>query len=374
MALKAITQVASPSFQRGKLKKLEEQRPALRMSAQWATSSDAEQSHSIAAEARERAAQAKAAGGLSATKTLHDKAVGIFTSSGALVGDALPLHLRSAFSGAGVIAGAGTSTGNLVSPRCSSPRCNSPRYLQHTMASALRTRAGGDAPPSDASLMPPAGGDSNNALKHTMDLANDPGEQPRRLRRTLSTPRARAAECFSDSAVSGSTSSGPGCALVDGGATEARADAGTYGAVRPHAMIAHDMARMPSSPQLSSHDKSIPNARRSQRASGQFVPGPVLTSVEALANSKPQVLTTDAGFASTAITRRARGQASPMPLRPTADPNPASQSGLATVQPTLDGAGVASGVSIRDNLLMGRRGRGMCSPAGMRSSCPYQWD
>jgi len=350
MALKAITQVASPSFQRGKLKKLEEQRPSVKMNAKWITSADADFSHSVAVEAREKAAKARAAGGLGQTKTLHDTAQAMLFSTETGSAPSLPFHLRSAFKGAGVVPSPERDGGV---PR--SPRCNSPRYLQATMASALRSRVAADDRV-DTALMEPAGGDSNNATKHTMDLANEPGEAPRRLRRSLSAPRSRAKDVIfapsSDPASSG---------------------AGADAAAQLHITDGAQTAR-PTSPGFASHDKSIPNSRRSQRAAGHFVPGPVLTSVEALASSKGTLIT-DAGFASDAIKHRGRGLASPMKLRPTADPNPVSETGLATQQISIDGAGVASGLAVRDTLLLGRRGKGVCSPAPARGGrSPYQWD
>ena len=343
-ALKALTQVASPSRRGAGFGKGSESRPALKMNPQWVTSASSAFTSSTASE-NQHAGRARAAGGLSATKTLHDKTVGLFVSQVDNTSAGQPLHLRSAFDGGGVV----SSGAGFASPRCSSPRCQSPRYLQHTMASALRVKneAAIHVASIDVANMEPAGGDSNMASKFTMDLSED---QPRRLRRTLSAPRSRAAGCFVDSP-----------APEHPAATEAlEPPLHSAEAVR---LLTH----------ATSHDKSLPNARRSQRAAGTFVPGPPMTSVEALAASTA-VLTTDAGFASTSITRRARGLASPMALRPGADPNPLSESGLATQQRSIEGAGVASGVSTRDSLLLGRRARGACSPGGVRSGAPYQWD
>ena len=165
------------------------------------------------------------------------------------------------------------------------------------------------------------------------------------------SPRAHDPDCF-----------GPGFGL-DAAPTPAQLTEGSQTA-------------RPSTPSISTHDKSIPNSRRSQRGSGTFVPGPVLTSVEALATST-STLITDNGFASDAIRHKGRGLASPMKLRPDAHANPNSESGLSTQQRVLDNdyRGVASGCSVRDTLLLGRRGKGLCSPAPVRDHrSPFQWD
>lgn len=331
-ALKALSAVASPSFRRGGVVgKSAEPRPALKVHPQWTTSSNVAFSSGTATEL------SRPAGGRSAVKTLHDKGVGLFSTYENT--STQPTHLRSAFSGAGMLAGPGEAS-------AMSPRCSSPRYLQPTMASALRAR---NAAPVDVTEMLPAGGDSNMATKLTIDLSQ---EAPRRLRRTLSAPRSCAPECFVESAA-------------------------------PEPEVARPPRAAASPRQIShatSHDKSLPNARRTQRASGVFVPGQPMSSVAALVAPEGS-LTTDAGVVSNFVARRARGAASPMALRPGADPNPGSASGLATQQRAVEGAGIASGVfasgaTTRDDLLLGRRGRGACSPGGMRCGrpAPYAWD
>ncbi|KAL1523197.1 hypothetical protein AB1Y20_018150 [Prymnesium parvum] len=355
MALKAITQVSSPKLQHGTVKKFE-QRPSAVQHTHWTTSTDADFSRSVAAEAREKALKARAAGGPGRTETLHDKAEAmIYCNSEPTRDVSLPMHLRSAFSGAGVVPMAapdGGSSARCHSPRCSTPRCNSPRYLQATMASALRTRADDKV---DVTSMRPAGGESNIATKYTMDLGSEAGQQPRRLRRALSAPRSRAKEIIFEPQYDRDCF-GPG-----------------FGIPMPPQLKDGTSARRPTA-EISSHDKSIPNSRRSQRGRGVFIPTPVLTSIEVLAASKDPV-PPEAVFGPDEVKHRGRGLASPLKLHLSSDPNPAFEHGLANQQRSVEGAGVASILSVRDVLLNGRRAKGLCSPTTSRTGrSPYQWD
>jgi hypothetical protein len=117
-------------------------------------------------------------------------------------------------------------------------------------------------------------------------------------------------------------------------------------------------------PYFTTHDKSLPNPRRTQRGAGTCLPGPVHANPthgpEGLSHPKPTYIT-DEGFSSTAMHRRGRGGASPMPLPPQSNPNTSSMAHGPTVEP-VRGHGMASGSSGVDGLLGGRRARGLCSP------------
>lgn len=296
----------------------------------------------------------RAAGGHGAVRTIHDKSVGLFMTNPQREAVAQPSHLRSVFHGGAVLPGADAG-----SPRCSSPRCSSPRYLQHTLSSALRTRVA-DAPPCEGEMgvaQPnPAGGSSNSLFKDQIDLNI---EQRRSLRRTLSAPSSRVPLKEEPTGGGGGEHAfNPGAVGLEGGRS------GRSSPARPR-----PIARGAS--EFSSHDKSVPNARRSHRAGGINKPGPLIAAAEVIAYSAadgPEHEPADRiGL------RRGRGLASPVALRPGSTGNPLSDSGLAMVQPQVSGAGVASGFE-RDNHLLGRRARGSCSPGPVRATAPYQWD
>jgi len=156
--------------------------------------------------------------------------------------------------------------------------------------------------------------------------------------------------------------------------------------------------RPPMAPsQPATHDKSLPNARRSQRSAGTCQPAPELTSAAALAASASMLAANNVeppgrAFAADAVPRRGRGVASPTVSRPVDTGmvgNP--YSGRENAPPTDEGRvavgslgykmsdlrssgyiGVVSGGQV-DNLLGGRRGRGMCSPRPQRAN-PLAWD
>jgi hypothetical protein len=116
-------------------------------------------------------------------------------------------------------------------------------------------------------------------------------------------------------------------------------------------------------PYLTTHDKSLPNARRSQRGQGTCQPGPVLAvPSHDVASGAPPAFLTDSGFTTAAMHRRGRGRASPAPFRPTSNPNDAGAASGHGSAASVIGHGMASGSTKVDNLLGGRRARGLCSP------------
>ena len=200
----------------------------------------------------------------------------------------------------------------------------------------------------------PAGGSPNNrfSLSRALDFGIE--EPRRRLRRSLSAPRslgsrtARASEFVEPM-------QGPAGALM------ARHDA-LSGARAPQGGFT-----------TSSHDKSIPNKPRSQRASGQYQPKrPLQVTPDALA-AAPYVLVSDSGFDSSAVGRRARGSCSPMACRPTADPN----QHVAERLPAAEAPGLGSSLS-KTVLSPSRRALGACSPvmgrSGSAAALALQWD
>lgn len=128
-------------------------------------------------------------------------------------------------------------------------------------------------------------------------------------------------------------------------------------------------------PYFTTHDKTLPNARRSQRGTGTCLPAhPVASIVHAPDPAARPAFLTDAGFATASMHRRGRGGASPLPLRPTSNPNEAGvPTGAPAVAP-VTGHGMASGSSqIEQQLLGGRRARGLCSPRPERVSNLLAW-
>ncbi|KAL3910271.1 MAG: hypothetical protein SGPRY_009118 [Prymnesium sp.] len=351
MALKAVAQVSSPTLQRGRLKRWEEQRLPPSQEGSRPSTPTSQSLQCVPAGVSER------------KETLQERAQAILLNAS----DPKPAErgeLDSRLSGGGFYApptGRQARGERAGSDRGSTPRCHSPRYLQATMASALRYRG---EQKTDVMLMAAAGGESNIASKYTMDLSNEPGQPPRRLRRSLSAPRSRAKEVMYEQYEQSSHQS----------RARQLAHLPPHEPTRSGSVSAHDVPSLSKlrRPPRSSHDKSIANPPRSHRGPGLFVPHPVLTSVEALAASKEQFhAATGLGDA---VKHRGRGLASPMKMPRAADPNPAYECALATLPRTLDGAGVASTLTVRDSLLNGRRARGLCSPSSMRSQSPLQWD
>ena len=312
--------------------------------------------------------------------------------------------------------------GAAASPRVSG--ASSPRYLQATAASAAHSgsRPGLAAKPPklDMSLMPAAGGASNRAMSTQIEF--QPGTQ-RTLRRSFSAPRRSAQATVAniaapprqheagnesprysrDPAMFADASTAlppPPVGLPDGpqvGYDPTRPASATARARRP--------PRAPAPGTVSTHDKSIPNARRTQRAKGTYQPAPPVTTVSALSAMEPTLLT-DAGFASNPIPRKGKGVASPAvassPYNPLADinrapsparrpppppPPPPPAAAAAIASGTGSGAGIggrlkasgyfgcASGSETAEKSLMGgRRARGLCSPRSGASMNLLAWD
>ena len=302
----------------------------------------------------------------------------------------VPVHLQSAFSGAGVLDGA------VVPP--------SPRYMRPTTASTASARvppgsagpppapaAAPSEPPRDTrfdraefgpkadkfevSTMDVAGGDANDAMKSQIDFVPR-GETRRPLRRplapparqapattagiaspsrqsTLESPRDAADRMLAESGIFMAGGDGPIPDISDGPIPMPGAET----AVQWRNADARAGGRL-AAPYFSTHDKSVPNARRSQRGTGACLPGPVTARPTHEPNSNaPRAFLTDAGFASTAMHRRGRGSATPGLALPTSNPNDGG--GIAAV---VGGYGMTSGGSQVDPLLGGRRARGQCSP------------
>lgn len=278
-----------------------------------------------------------------------------------------------------------------VARRCPSPRCHSPRYLQHTIASAGRLDSPSTLvePPNHSSfadatngpyVVHAAGGSPNNrfSISRALDLGVE--EPRRRLRRSLSAPRSLGSR--SEAARRGSIDE-----LLQ--VAEKRRDAelkARYAEFsepagwsdRAGALVArHDVSiSIAQSPKqswfTSSHDKSLPNAPRSKRASGHCKPNRVLQVTPDALAAAPPVLVSDSGFDSTVMRRRARGSCSPIACRPTADPNQHA----AERQPA---AGTGLGSSLSKNIISpSRRALGVCSPgmcrAGSAAALALQWD
>ena len=164
--------------------------------------------------------------------------------------------------------------------------------------------------------------------------------------------------------------------------------AASYG-LRSHGSVARSISATPGA---CTHDKGIPNSRRSQRARGTYQPGPAITTVSALAASEAMLIT-DAGYASNPIGRKAQGTAHPKTLRSAWEgpSHPMPDSPRAPAPPRVSAPspsarrwppselhasgyiGRASGSEV-DNLLGGRRARGACSPRAPSVPNLLAWD
>lgn len=114
----------------------------------------------------------------------------------------------------------------------------------------------------------------------------------------------------------------------------------------------------------SSHDKSLPNARRSRRASGSCQPPAVGVTPEALA-AAPVVISSERGASAP---RKARGMCSPGRERP------AFGSSLLSHDAGCGGGGGAAYDCVPDVQILGnRKARGECSPMGLRRPAPFEW-
>ena len=261
-------------------------------------------------------------------------------------------HLRSSLQGA-----------------AASPRPSSPRYLQATSASrAHAIRPGAPLYAADASALPPAGGGPNSDLSTMIDFDSGQG---RTLRRSSSFARRAAPATI---------------AAIAAPPTPALPEA------PPRAAPSLARHRPPRAPGACTHDKGIPNSRRSQRARGTYQPGPAITTVSALAASEAMLIT-DAGYASNPIGRKAQGTAHPKTLRSAWEgpSHPMPDSPRAPAPPRVSAPspsarrwppselhasgyiGRASGSEV-DNLLGGRRARGACSPRAPSVPNLLAWD
>ena len=278
----------------------------------------------------------------------------------------LPPHLRSALIGAGV-----------------GPRLASPGYMQATNASAAYSAA---RPISrqqqrqeDAANLPPAGGNPNIRGDSLIDYER--GEPRHTQRRIIVQPQRS----------NPATTAGIATPMRGQGMESPRfsstsdlfAETSTGVSAARSRPASASTRRPPLAPGASTHDKSLPNARRSQRGVGRCLPAPELSSAASLAASADMI-------EATALPRRASGVAKPMVARPAdmsmmANPPTASAlPGEGRPKPTGSLAyqmndlrtsgyiGMASG-SVADNHLGGRRARGLCSPRPA-SSNPLAWN
>eukprot|EP00325_Prymnesiales_sp_UTEX-LB-985_P029420 CAMPEP_0174715934 /NCGR_PEP_ID=MMETSP1094-20130205/22695_1 /TAXON_ID=156173 /ORGANISM="Chrysochromulina brevifilum, Strain UTEX LB 985" /LENGTH=339 /DNA_ID=CAMNT_0015915603 /DNA_START=45 /DNA_END=1064 /DNA_ORIENTATION=+ len=315
--------------------------------------------------------ETRAAGGAPSVPTHHHHRVQLFETTApsptrvSQPPPVPPLHLRSALEGSG--ASARNYTG--------------PSYLRPTSASTAHSaaRPGSPAPitlargAADDSTQPPAGGDPNRAFGDQIDFSH---ERPRTMRRSFSLPRrsSPATTASIASPARGLTRESPrfskDTAMFADASTGAAAPFSSRTAVRPPLSPMHH----------STHDKSLPNSRRSQRGTGCCQPAPALTSAAALATSESMLIgSSDVGQR---LPRRGRGTASPMVARPPAPSENAAPSGSGQPSHQQEAStdlrkagyiGAISGVQC-DNLLGGRKARGLCSPRPLRGSNPLTWD
>jgi hypothetical protein len=306
-----------------------------------------------------------------------------------------PPHLRSALAGA-----------------AAAPKM--PGYLQSTTSSRASLRPGSprrEKP--DPAAMVPAGGVPNRSESLQLDFNNLPerGEYRHTQRRVYNVPqRSYPATVASIAAPSRSGMESPRYSK------ESLLFAETSTGVQPHERSAYGerpptARRPPTAPVVSTHDKTLPNKSKSKRGAGSCQRAPELTSTAALANSvtlaasatllassyQPPVEPPPPNyFTAKEVARRARGFASPSISRPADVYTVATARGPeAPVPPppppvdlsrTTEGSltsklvdlrpsgyvGMASG-PVRDNLLGGRRARGMCSPRSEVYN-PIAWD
>ena len=345
---------------------------------------------------------ARPAGGRGHVNTIYDRQTELLNDAKYVRTGNVPMHLRSAFHGAGV---SHTSSTRLEVP-------NSPRYMQSTAASRNTSRpasaasgrapaakpplplppgarAGGPTPRDtfeqvdisddvDVSSLSPAGGPANASMKTEIDLRH-PVDGPRRSFRSatsLNGPPARQVPATVESIASptrGATLESPRAAAdarlyesgmyMGGGMPRDGEDMRhfypehTGGWVNSDAVARGRLAM----PYFTTHDKSLPNARRTQRGSGACLPPSAVASVtHEPGNGTPPAFLTDHGFSSVTMPRLGRAGASiPPPLPPNSNPN---EAGAPPPRPTAGYHGMASGSSAIDPLLGGRRRRGDCSP------------
>lgn len=385
------------------------------------------------------------AGGAGHVETINEKRANILYNDSPRK-NVLPLHLRSAFHGAGF-------TGNLGERFYVPP--SSPRYMQATASSRAGSRPGSAAAPSSPAMRPspslppdtrdfqtmadygneqafevdisdlgPAGAGPNDAMKSLIDFGGQglgPEDEPRRpFRReitipgrqvpattggiasptrgaTLESPRAaadqrlREAGMFMEAGNEPVVQQQPSAAAVQQPLSTTRrpprAPTGGGGGGGGHNNPAYhyaDAQQSLRSPYHSSHDKSLPNSRRSVRGSGMYPQtGPAQHSIahEANPDAEPAFLT-DAGFSSAAMHRRGRGRANPAahpPKQPISNPNeagvPVSAPAVTSVVSKETGFhGLASGASkTEQQLLGGRRARGLCSPRASSGTNFMMW-
>ena len=293
--------------------------------------------------------------------------------------------MRSSFNGPG-----------FASARLDVPA--SPRYMQATAASRAASRPGSasaaalSVPPdvrdfsttSTSSALPvdlsdpgpPAGGDANAEMKNLIDFGGDDlvrDDSPRRpFRREIAVPARQAAGATTGGIASptrGMMLESPRAA-ADKRLREALPGMFMEAANPPSRWINSDATARErlASPYFSTHDKSLPNARRSQRATGSCLPSQEFTTIAHDADPRaPRAFLTDAGFSSASMHRRGRGGASPVPQLPASNPN---EAGVPTGEPAvarMPGHGLASGAGrLEQQLLGGRRARGACSPRMLR--------
>ena len=261
----------------------------------------------------------------------------------------------------------------------------SPRFMQATAASTASSRSrpatanshaagapsavdisepsgyNASVPDLDVSGLEAAGGGANDVMKSQIDYGLVDG--PRRsLRREIPVTKRQ-----TPATTEGIASPTRGATLESprGAADMRLLESGMFmagGVPDPWHGGGATSREQTSGPYYSTHDKSLPNARRTQRGTGSCTPRAQAQSVVshiADPGAPPEFLT-DCGFSSAAMHRRGRGGASPLVLQPNSNPNEAgvaNDRGIASVT----GHGLASGTSKIDGLLGGRRARGQFS-------------
>ena len=302
-----------------------------------------------------------------------------------------PLHLRSALKGSSANP-AGPPVARPGSPRPGSPRPGSPRYMQATTASSSQARI--RKPTIDAAQLPPAGGAPYRTPVDSIDHSSDGDRHT--MRRSFSLPRRSHAATIASIAA---PPRGPGNlesprfardSALFAESSSLPAYGGGGGGGGPPAS-----KRPPLSRPSSSHDKTIPNPRRTQKAAGLYQPAPPISSVAALAAAEGMIQGTQSGgaFATNPMPRRGPGGARPDSLRPAVNainPSAAESSsafGNSSPRPTITRrgytpppertnlrdagyVGMASGSQV-DNLLGGRKAAGICSPRN--NANPIAW-
>ena len=222
----------------------------------------------------------------------------------------------------------------------------------------------------DISDLDAAGGGANDAMKSQIDfsqVANDGERRP--FRGKINGPPSRQAPATTEGIASptrNATIESPR-AWADQRLRESGMFMEGGNEARPMTWVNSDVAARErlASPYCNTHDKSLPNARRTQRGTGTCLPAPpVADTAHVPGNGAPPAFLTDFGFASAAMHRRARGTADPPRVQPTSNPNEAG----APPPVPMHAHGMASGSSHIDGLLGGRRARGQCSPRVERAS------